>query len=98
VRRLLRRRGVEQYLLDRNDDAGRRFIDAVQKTLKNLVGMPGVGSPKNFADPRLADVRSWRVQGFANYLIYYLALDDGIDVLAILHGMRDVEGELRRRA
>jgi toxin ParE1/3/4 len=103
--RLIRRAGVDddifelaRYLLDHSEDTARRFVDAVQKTLKDLAQMPRVGSRKEFRDPHLAEVRSWRVQGFANYLIYYLPLEDGIDVLAILHGMRDIESELKRRS
>ena len=102
--RIHRRPGVDddvfelaQYLIDRSDDSARRFVDAVQKTLKDLAAMPGVGSPKQFRDPALAAVRSWRVEGFPNYLIYYVPTGDGIDVFAIMHGARDVEHELEGR-
>jgi toxin ParE1/3/4 len=102
--RIHRRPGVDddvfelaQYLLDRSEDSARRFVDAAQKTLKDLARMPGMGSPKQFHDPALADVRSWRVEGFPNYLIYYIPVTDGIDVLAIMHGARDVEHELADR-
>ena len=102
--RILRRPGVDddaaelaRYLIDQSEDTARRFVDAVQKTLKDLARMPGMGSRKEFPDPDLSQVRSWRVEGFPNHLIYYLPLTDGIDVLAIMHGARDVEHELRRR-
>ena len=90
--------GLAVYLLGQSEDAARRFVDAVQKTLQELAQMPGMGSIKNFRDPGLFDVRSWRVQGFRNYLIYYLIVDDGIDVLAVMHVARDVETELQKRA
>ena len=98
------RRGVEddifelaKYLLGRSEDAARGFVEAAQKTLKDLARMPGMGSLKSFDDPALAEVRSWRVEGFPNHLIYYLIVKDGIDVLAVMHGARDVEQWLRRR-
>lgn len=103
--RIHRRAGVDddiydlaRYLLGQSDDAARRFVDSVQRTLKELAAMPRMGSLKDFGDPALSDVRSWRVRGFPNYLIYYLALGDGIDVLAVMHGARDVETWLRSRA
>jgi toxin ParE1/3/4 len=104
VSRLQRRPGVDDdvfeiaaYLLDESEDAARRFVDSVQRTLKELAGRPGVGSPKLFDDPKLVGVRSWWVDGFPNHLIYYLPLPDGIDVLAIMHGSRDLEFHLKRR-
>lgn len=89
---------LAHYLLGHSEDAARRFVDAAQKTLKELASMPGLGSLKAFDDPALAGVRSWRVQGFPNYLIYYVVMNDGIDVLAVMHGARDVEAWLRSRA
>jgi toxin ParE1/3/4 len=86
------------YLIERSEDAARRFVDAAQKTLKDLAAAPRMGSRKLFDDPALADVRSWAVEGFPNHLIYYVALPDGIDVLAVMHGARDVERHLSQRA
>jgi toxin ParE1/3/4 len=101
---LHRRPGVDDdifdlaaYLLERNETAARRFVDAVQETLKELAGHPGMGSPKQFADAALRDVRSWWVKGFPNYIIYYLPMENGIDVLAVIHGARDVERFLTGR-
>jgi toxin ParE1/3/4 len=100
-----RRPGVDEdilelatYLLERSEPAARRFVDAVQETLKELASEPGMGSPKKFPDPDLAQVRSWRIKGFPNHLIYYIPLENGIDVLTIIHGARDVETFLENRA
>ena len=102
--RIKRRAGVDEdiyeaaaYLLSRSEGAAFRFLDAVQKTLTDLAAMPGVGSIKKYVDPQLIDVRSWPVQGFRNYLILYLIMKDGIDVLAIMHGARQIEDRLEER-
>jgi toxin ParE1/3/4 len=104
VSRLDARPGVEddifelaRYLLDQSEETGYRFVDSVQTTLKHLATSPGIGSPKRYATPGLSEVRSWWVAGFPNHLIYYIPLPDGIDVLAIMHGSRDVERRLRER-
>jgi|SRR5687767_14752980 len=88
---------LAKYLLGHSEDAARTFVDAAQNTLKDLARMPGMGSLKSFGEPALAEVRSWRVEGFPNYLVYYLIVEDGIDVLAVMHGARDTEQWLRRR-
>ena len=99
-----RRAGVDDdiyelavYLLDQSEDVARRFVDAVEATLKDLAGRPGVGSPKQYGRPALAGLRSWWVSGFPNHLIYYFPLADGIDVVAIMHGSRDLERRIAPR-
>ena len=61
----------------------------MQTTLKDLARTPGVGSRKDFEEPALAEVRTWWVKGFPNHLIYYIALENGIDVLAVMHGAQE---------
>lgn len=85
------------HLLTVSDNLARRFVDAVQKTLKQIAMHPGTGSPKVFATPALDGVRSWWVEGFRNHIIYYLVRTDGIEVLAVLHGARNIEAVLKRR-
>lgn len=35
-------------------------------------------------------MRRWPVTGFENYLVYYRPLRDGIEIIRILHGARDI--------
>ena len=75
-----------------------RFMDSTETTLKWLLRRPGVGSRRDFDDPQLANVRSWAVKGFGNYLILYEIEKTGIYVLAVSHGARDLPRMLRDRA
>jgi plasmid stabilization system protein ParE len=100
-----RRQGVDDdiaelalYLLSQSESVAIRFVDAVEITLKELARMPGMGSLKPFSNPSLVGVRSWSITGFPNHLIFYQAFDTGILVLAVLHGARDSEQILARRA
>jgi toxin ParE1/3/4 len=68
-----------------------RFVDAVEQTAADLAGMPGMGSPCEFTDPRLAGLRRWPVKGFRNHLIFYRPTPDGIEILHVLHGATDFE-------
>jgi toxin ParE1/3/4 len=102
--RIRRRRSVDddileitKYLLHESEELAVRFVDAVQKTLKNLAQRPGIGSPKTFDAQVLDGIRSWWVEGFPNHLIFYFPLPDGIEVVAVMHGARDVEKHLIRR-
>jgi toxin ParE1/3/4 len=42
----------------------------------------------------LADLRVWRIEGFEKHLIFYRQTPDGIDVVRILHGARDIDSVL----
>jgi toxin ParE1/3/4 len=74
-----------------------RFFDNVEATLDGLLQMPGKGSPKEFAHPALAGLRSWPVEGFPNHLVFYRQTDYGMFVLAIMHGARDLPAILEGR-
>ena len=53
--------------------------------------MPGVGRMFETVDPRLQNIRQTAVsRRFRNYLIFYRATVDFIEILAIIHGMRDL--------
>jgi toxin ParE1/3/4 len=55
-----------------------------------LAESPGSGRLFGFRDPRLARIRSALVRGHLRYLIFYLQLTDGIEIVRVLHGARDV--------
>ncbi|MCP9496851.1 MAG: type II toxin-antitoxin system RelE/ParE family toxin [Pyrinomonadaceae bacterium MAG19_C2-C3] len=68
-----------------------RFVDAIQESFERLLQMPHIGSPREFRLSRLRNIRMWTVKGFEDYLIFYRPTDDGITVLRVLHGRRDIE-------
>jgi toxin ParE1/3/4 len=59
--------------------------------------MPGLGSLKFFRSRRLKGVRSWSVRGFRKILVLYRPIVDGIEVLGVVHGARDIKSLLMRR-
>ena len=71
-------------------DVAERFLDAVEASLERLASMPLLGSPLHFANPVLAGLRRWPVESFEKHLIFYRPLPDGIEVIRVLHGSRDI--------
>jgi toxin ParE1/3/4 len=61
------------------------FLDRIQAKLLKLAEFPQMGMSQNELKPNL---RSFAI---GNYLVFYFPLMDGIDVVRILHGARDVE-------
>ena len=79
--------------------AALRFLDAAESTVRQLALSPALGRPRRFQGEHLKDLRSWRINGFAKYLVFYREHAEGLEIIRILHGARDlpqVLGEPRR--
>jgi toxin ParE1/3/4 len=101
-RRIRKRKQVESDLLeiakhiaDRNFDAAVRFLTKAEEEFVRLCDWPGAGPVYGFAEAELAAVRFWPIKGFRNHLIFYRPIEDGIEVIRVLHGSRDVEHIIR---
>jgi toxin ParE1/3/4 len=83
---------IWDYIALNNIDAADRFLEAAYAAFGKLAAMPGMGRSRRFSYPRLSTARSFRVEGFDNYLVFYAPIPTGIEVLHVLHGARDLEG------
>ena len=72
----------------------RRFAQATERAFARLAEMPAIGPRWESPSSRLDDVRTWLVPGFRKYVIFYRPLADGIEVLRVLHGSRDIDALL----
>jgi toxin ParE1/3/4 len=88
---------IWQFIAQDNPPAATRVVEAAHETFKNLAVTPGLGRPHKFRNPKLKGVRSWRVSGFDNYLIFYRPIPDGVQVLHVYHGARDIETLFREK-
>jgi len=68
-----------------------RFREAVKRTIQSLSQNPHMGPRYSSSNPRLQDLRSWPVAGFEAIRIYYALDVDGLHIIRILHGKRDVK-------
>ena len=82
---------IWEFIAQDNPDAATRVVDAAYETFTVLAATPGLGRLRKFRNPRLKGVRSWLVSGFDNYVIFYRATSEGIEVLHVYHGARDIE-------
>jgi len=82
---------IYAWIGEDNLDAAKRFLQALDSDLKNLAEFPGIGAKREFDHPKLADLRSWPITGFTNYLIFYRTTESELQVLRIIHGARDIE-------
>lgn len=72
-------------------EAAVRFYRAAERTFTLIASQPEMGRVRPFRRAALAGVRVFPLQGFQRHLIFYRPLTDGIEVLRVLHGARDIE-------
>ena len=87
---------IAQYIRADNEEAAERFLVAAEETFYRLAVNPTIGRPRHFQ--RKPGLRSWQVQGFEKYLVFYKPLQDGIEIKRVLHGARDLRRLLARKS
>ncbi|MDP1798613.1 MAG: type II toxin-antitoxin system RelE/ParE family toxin [Planctomycetaceae bacterium] len=73
------------YLARQSHRIAERFLDAVERTFQILAESPERGFVWNSDGMRV-----WSVRSFHNWLIFYLPVEDGVDIIRVLHGARDL--------
>lgn len=75
---------IWDYIAADNQSAADRLIESFDEALELLVEAPGIGRRCEELAPSL---RSFPV---GNYLIFYRPLTDGIELIRVLHGARNI--------
>jgi toxin ParE1/3/4 len=88
--------GYFQYIHENNPEAARCFLAAIDCTIENLALQPLKGRLRKFRGRDLKNIRSWRVDDFENYLIFYRFAGMRLEILRIKHGVMDFPQALRR--
>jgi len=79
-----------------NPELGHRFLVAAHETFALLASRPGIGWHSRLKHPALKSLRVFRVSGFHKMLVFYRPLDEGVEILRVIHGSRNVVALLRR--
>src|SRR5688572_13683408 len=82
---------IAAHIADRDLAAGLRFLDAAEQTFGRLAEWPRSGTRRRSNNSALKHMRSLPLPGrFKNYVAFYLPLADGVEIVRVLHGARDV--------
>ena len=84
-----------QHLHVLNADVAADFLVAIDRTIEGLSLQPLKGRLRRFSGRDLKNVRSWRVDEFENYLIFYRVAKTRLEILRIKHGAMDFPQALR---
>jgi toxin ParE1/3/4 len=87
------REDIKQIATYINEDSPQSSM-ALRQTLENiyelLLELPEIGTARNFHNPEMKGLRMWPVRGFDKYLIFYRSTPEGLEIVRVVHGARDL--------
>ena len=103
-RRLVRRRAAQEgvaeqlaYLAADRPAVAHRYAIALEDAYERIRKMPEVGVLRSYRSRRLRAVRVWPVSGFRRFLIFYRVTPKTVEVIRVLHSVRDILRVLERQ-
>ncbi len=83
---------VYRYIRADDEHSARRFLEKAYDTFEFLAENPLIGRARTeFGHDGL---RSWRIQGFGRYLVFYVPREERVQIWRVLHGSRDLHDQL----
>jgi toxin ParE1/3/4 len=76
---------ISDYFLAQSVEAGDRFVEAFGKKCQHLAQFPYLGRAYSQFAPNLRGVP------LMGYIIFYQIVDDGIEILRVISGYRNLE-------
>ena len=81
---------IWQFMAEDSDDQADAFIDLIDQKFQLLAQQSGLGRRRE----ELAEgLRSFPV---GRYVIFYLPIPDGVQIVRLLHGARDIEAAITK--
>lgn len=75
-----------EYVARDNETAAEDLLSEFQKRFRLLADFPAAGRERN---DLMRGVRSYAV---GNYVVLYRQVEEGVEILRVLHGARDIQG------
>jgi toxin ParE1/3/4 len=85
---------IAEYIGARNATAGRNFMLATRREFEFLAENPLAGTIHPGRNRKVKGLRSWPIKHYRNYLVLYLPRTDGVEIVRVLHGARDIDAAM----
>jgi toxin ParE1/3/4 len=82
---------LAMYIGRQSVDAADRLFTEFYALADRLAEFPAIGQEFPTSHPRLRGLRVVRVPHFPNHLVFYLVQGEGIQIIRVLHGSRDLD-------
>jgi toxin ParE1/3/4 len=81
---------IWSYIAEDNPEAADRLIDRFDEIIRTISKQPELGRSVEELAPKL------RFVPIGSYLIFYRPSEDGVEIVRLLHGARDITAEFFR--
>jgi toxin ParE1/3/4 len=78
-------REIAFYIADDNIDAALSLLDQFTDRFEMLASMPQTGRRRDELEPNLRSFPE------GSYVVFYREIDQGIEIIRVLHGSRDID-------
>ncbi|MEP6961291.1 MAG: type II toxin-antitoxin system RelE/ParE family toxin [Acidobacteriota bacterium] len=85
------------YATEANPELGHRFLVSAHETFSLLSTQPEMGWNPKLHLSAWNGLRLFRVTGFEKILILYRPLENGVEILRVIHGSQNLQRLLRRQ-
>jgi len=82
---------AEYLAVQRSVEVSVRFYHAAEDTFQLLANQPEIGRRAEYRSPLLSGMRTFPMKRFPKHLVFYRPLEDGVEIIRVLHGARDIE-------
>jgi toxin ParE1/3/4 len=79
------------YIARDNGQAADEVIEAAYRLCAILGEHPELGRVRELSQTALAGLRSFVITDFPNYVIFYRVKGEGVEIVRVLHGARDID-------
>lgn len=79
---------IWNYIAEDSPNAADKFLNLIQEKLQLIASFPLMGENKSEI------IDGLRCFPIGNYLVFYFPINDGVEVIRVLHGARDITEEL----
>jgi len=86
---------ADYYLRKAGHTVAIRFIDNAGHAFNQALAMPRIGAVLGLDELPYEDIRRWHIDGFAQLIILYREVADGIEVIRVLNTSRDIAAVMR---
>lgn len=81
---------ISGYIACDNPNAAQRFLEAAERIMELLAEFPGLGPRFRSKKGATRGMRFFPIPGFKSYLVFYQPVKQGIEVVRVLYGGRDL--------
>jgi toxin ParE1/3/4 len=81
---------IAAYIKEDSPQTSMAFRQTLENIYELLVEVPEIGTARNFHNPEMKGLRMLPVRQFDKYLIFYRSTPEGLEIVRVIHGARDL--------